>query len=154
MNTLTLIGTLTKDPELRTRADNKVCVMRLAESNGHPDSPLYINIAAFGSQAETCSKSLRKGSQIAVTGQLRFREWKTDDHTRRSEYSIAAERIDFLLLPSSNSPDQAATTPERNGPTDASSKHTAHPTTAGAALPRTAAAKSAGTKTTAPPTRE
>ena len=60
------------------------------------DSPLYINVAAFGRQAETCERYLSKGRQVAVAGQLRFREWETDGGGKRSEHSIAADRVDFL----------------------------------------------------------
>jgi|SRR6476620_3627843 len=97
MNTVMLIGNLTKDPEVRNgNGDAKVCSMRVAESNGRKGSSLFINVAAFGRQAETCSKYLSKGRQVAVTGQLRFREWESDGGGKRSEHSIAAERVDFL----------------------------------------------------------
>jgi single-strand DNA-binding protein len=96
MNTVTLIGTLTKDPELRNGAETKVCSMRIAESNGRPGSPLYINVAAFGRQAETCREYLCKGRQVAVSGQLRFREWADEEGKKRSEHSIAADRVHFL----------------------------------------------------------
>jgi single-strand DNA-binding protein len=96
MNTVTLIGTLTKDPEMKKRGETKVCDLRLAESNGRKESPLYINVSAFGRQAETCGEYLSKGRQVAVTGQLRFREWELDEGGKRSEHSIAADRVDFL----------------------------------------------------------
>jgi single-strand DNA-binding protein len=96
MNTVTLIGGLTRDPELRKRGETTVCDMRVAESDGRKDAPLYINISAFGRQAETCNEYLAKGRQIAVTGQLRFREWENDKGQKRSEHTIAADRIDFL----------------------------------------------------------
>jgi single-strand DNA-binding protein len=97
MNTVTLIGTLTKDPEIRNgNGDSKVCSMRLAESNGRKDAQLFINVAAFGRQAETCDKYLSRGRQVAVTGQLRFREWEPEGGGKRSEHTIAADRVDFL----------------------------------------------------------
>lgn len=96
MNTVALVGTLTKDPEMRERGDNKVCAMRLAESNGRKESQLFVNVAAFGRQAETCKKYLSKGRHVAVAGQLRLREWETDEGEKRSEISIAADRVDFL----------------------------------------------------------
>jgi single-strand DNA-binding protein len=100
MNTVTLIGTLTKDPELRNgKKDSKVCSMRLAESNGRKDSPLFINVSAFGRQAETCERYLSRGRQVAVSGQLRFREWEAEGGGKRSEHSIAADRVDFLGSP-------------------------------------------------------
>lgn len=99
MNTVTLIGNLTKDPEMRGNGDTKVCRMRLADSNGANDNPLYIDVAAFGRQAETCQRYLHKGRPIAVSGRLRFREWEAEDGSKRSAHSIAADRVDFLPSP-------------------------------------------------------
>jgi single-strand DNA-binding protein len=94
MNSVTLIGALTKDPEMKDGGDTKVCSLRVAEGSGRKE-PLYINVSAFGRQAETCKEYLVKGRQVAVSGQLRFREWETDQG-KRSEHSIAADRVDFL----------------------------------------------------------
>jgi single-strand DNA-binding protein len=96
MNTVTLIGNLTKDPEMAGGGETKVCRMRLAESAGAGSEPLYIDVAAFGRQAETCQRYLRKGRAVAVSGRLRFRQWQGRDGTRRSAHSIAADRVDFL----------------------------------------------------------
>ena len=94
--TVTLIGSLTRDPEMRTRGETKVCDLRVAESNGRKDTPLYINVSVFGRQAEICKEYLGKGRQVAVVGQLRFREWENDEGKKRSEHTIAADRVDFL----------------------------------------------------------
>src|SRR5665811_1468416 len=96
MSTVMINGTLTRDPEMRNGGETKVCSMRLVELNGRKKSPLYVNVAAFGRQAETCKKYLSKGRNVAVCGQLRFREWEDDDGNKRSEHSIAADRVDFL----------------------------------------------------------
>jgi single-strand DNA-binding protein len=96
MNTVTMIGTLTRDPELRKGGKTSVCELRVAESNARKDSPLYINVSTFGRQAEVCDEYLSKGRQVAVTGQLRFNEWETNDGAKRSEHRIAADRVDFL----------------------------------------------------------
>lgn len=104
MNNVTLIGTLTKDPELRGSEEKPVCQLRLADNSGPGDDPLYINAAAFGRQAESCSSYLRKGRHVAVSGRLRFREWTGNDGVRRSEHSIAADRVDFLPGGSTASP--------------------------------------------------
>jgi single-strand DNA-binding protein len=68
----------------------------MAESNGRKESPLYINVSVFGRQAEICKEYLGKGRQVAVVGQLRFREWENDEGQKRSEHTIAADRVDFL----------------------------------------------------------
>ena len=107
MNSLTLVGALTKDPEPFGEEGHRVCRMRLAELHAHPDHPLYINASVFGDQAEVCLTRLRKGSRIAVVGRLRFREWKRVDLSRRSEHSIAADRVDFLSAPAARDRDEA-----------------------------------------------
>jgi single-strand DNA-binding protein len=106
MNSLTLVGVLTKDPEPAGAPDRRICRMRLAELNAHPDHPLYINASVFGEQAEVCLARLHKGSRVAVVGRLRFREWKRVDLSRRSEHSIAADRVDFLSGPAPRDDDE------------------------------------------------
>ena len=96
MNTVTLIGNLTKDPEMHGSGETKVCRLRLAESSGSKDAaPLYIDVAAFGRQAESCKRYLTKGRPVAVSGRLRFREWEAEGG-KRSAHSIAADRVQFL----------------------------------------------------------
>ncbi len=99
MNSVSLIGALTKDPELTGQGESPICRLRLVERHGHPEQPLYINVSVFGAQAESCKDYLVKGRLVAVSGRLRFREWERVDKSRRSEYSIAAERVDFLSRP-------------------------------------------------------
>jgi len=96
MNSITLIGTLTKDPEMKGEGDGRVCQMRIAESNADPDKPLFVTVAAFGRNAENCERYLAKGRHVAVSGRLRFREWSRLDGAKHSEHSIAADRVDFL----------------------------------------------------------
>jgi single-strand DNA-binding protein len=96
MNVVTLIGNLTKDPELRGEGSSTVCQLRLAVNGAAKDEPLYIDVAAFGAQAESCARYLSKGRAVAVSGRLRFREWQGRDGAKRSEHSIAADRVDFL----------------------------------------------------------
>jgi single-strand DNA-binding protein len=96
MNTITIVGVLTKDPKPVGGGERIGCRMRLAEANAHPDHPLYIDASIFGAQADACLEHLRQGSRVAVVGRLRFREWKRVDLSRRSEHFIAADRVDFL----------------------------------------------------------
>jgi single-strand DNA-binding protein len=96
MSTVMINGTLTRDPEMRNGGETKVCSMRIVELSGRRKSPLYINVAAFGRQAETCKEYLAKGRHVAVSGQLRLREWEDDEGKKRHEHSIAADRVDFL----------------------------------------------------------
>jgi single-strand DNA-binding protein len=99
MNSVSLTGTLVRDPEVKARGDRKICELRLAETGGRKDAPLFVSVSTFGRQAETCGEFLSKGRHIAVTGQLRFREWEAEGGGKRSEISIAADRVDFLASP-------------------------------------------------------
>lgn len=96
MNTVTLIGTLTRNPEITDGGESRVCRMRVAERGGNRDAPLFVDVAAFGRQAEACARYLTKGRHVAIAGRLRFREWKAPDGSRRSAHSIRADRVDFL----------------------------------------------------------
>lgn len=98
MNTMMLIGTLTQDPELQNDTKARVCNLRVAESGGRRDAPLYINVRAYGRQAEVCGEYLTRGRQIAIQGQLRCEQTGTPD-APDMRYWIAAERIDFLSKP-------------------------------------------------------
>lgn len=95
MNSVNLVGRLTKDPELSEHGDKKVCDLRLAV-NGQGDTPtVYIDVAAFKGQAEACAKYLSKGSQIAVSGAIRYSEWEKDG-AKRSKHSVLAREVRFL----------------------------------------------------------
>jgi single-strand DNA-binding protein len=98
MNSVTLIGNLTRDPEMKENGGTKICQLRVAESNGSKskEDPVFIDVAAFGRQAETCGQYLSKGRHVAVSGRLRFREWDAKDGSRRSEHSVVADRVQFL----------------------------------------------------------
>lgn len=98
MNSVTLIGNLTRDPEMKENGGTKICQLRLAESSGSKskEDPVYISVAAFGKQAETCGRFLKKGRLVGITGRLRFREWQGKDGSKRSEHSVAADRVQFL----------------------------------------------------------
>jgi single-strand DNA-binding protein len=98
MNSVTLIGNLTRDPEMKENGGTKICQLRLAESNGSKskEAPVYISVAAFGKQAETCGRFLSKGRHVAISGRLRFPEWDAKDGSKRAEHSVVADRVQFL----------------------------------------------------------
>jgi single-strand DNA-binding protein len=99
MNNVSLIGNLTRDPELRTAQGGSVCQLRVAVDNpgrgGSPGEPTYIDVATFGKHAEACAAHLAKGRQVAVSGRLVFREWTTKDGAKRSAHSVRGS-VQFL----------------------------------------------------------
>ena len=100
MNTMTLIGTLTRDPEMREAQKTKVCDLRLVESGGRREAPLYVDVKAYGRQAEVCAQYLTRGRMLAVQGQLRSEEIDLENGCgKQMRYWLAAEHIDFLSTP-------------------------------------------------------
>lgn len=95
MNSVNLVGRLTKDPELSERSGTKVCDLRLAVNGRGKTPPLFIDVATFNKQAEACAKYLEKGSRVAVVGSIRHAEWESDGQ-KRSKHSVLAREVQFL----------------------------------------------------------
>lgn len=95
MNSVNLVGRLTKDPELTERGETKVCDLRIAVNGQGDTPPVYIDIAAFNGQADACAKYLSKGSQVAVNGSLRYAQWESNG-SKRSKHSVLAREVRFL----------------------------------------------------------
>lgn len=104
LNTVTLVGRLTRDPELRSTAGGQsVCEIRLAFNvskktpAGWQDEGQFVNVTIWGNQGETVAQYMQKGSKIGVSGRLVHRTW-TDTNTgaNREQHSVTAERVQFL----------------------------------------------------------
>jgi single-strand DNA-binding protein len=95
MNSVNLVGRLTKDPDLAERGSTKVCDLRIAVNGQGEAPPLFIDVATFNGQADACAKYLRKGSQVAVSGVLRHSQWESDG-AKRSKHSVLAREVRFL----------------------------------------------------------
>lgn len=110
LNKVFLIGNLTRDPEVRylpsgaAVADLRVASNRRYKTQQGEDKEetVYVNVSAWGRQAETCGQYLSKGSPILVEGRLRYEEWEKDGQ-RNSRISITAERVQFMSGPKSSS---------------------------------------------------
>ena len=104
LNRVTLVGRLTRDPELRhTASGDPVCGMRLAvssrardDSGNWGDRSNYFDVTVFGRQAETVTTYLTKGRRIGVDGRLSWREWQDKDGNRRQSVEVIANDIFFL----------------------------------------------------------
>jgi single-strand DNA-binding protein len=104
LNRVTLVGRLTRDPELRhTAGGQSVCSIRLAvssrgrdEGGNWSDRANYFDVTVFGRQAETASQYLSKGRRIGVDGRLSWREWEAQDGGKRQSVEVVANDIFFL----------------------------------------------------------
>jgi single-strand DNA-binding protein len=103
VNSITLVGRLTRDPVARTLPNGRtVCDLRLAVSD-RGTSPIYVDVSTFGKPAEACAKYLSKGRQVAVTGRLAYSEWTAHDGTKRSKHSIIG-LVQFGARPGAGTP--------------------------------------------------
>ena len=104
MNSVTLIGRLTRDPELeQTPSGTAVCRFRLAvprrRKDGMDQGAVFINVVAYGPQASTSADYLAKGRQVGVSGRLEYREWTGPDQARHSLHEVVADHVEFLGHP-------------------------------------------------------
>lgn len=111
MNKCILIGNLTKDPEISTTSNGvSVCRFTLAvtrrysNSEGERDTD-FINIVAWRSLAENCHKFIKKGSKVAVVGNIQSRSYDATDGTKRYVTEIVAEEVEFLTTKNADSSD-------------------------------------------------
>ena len=104
-NTITVIGNITRDPEIRftpggrAQASFGLAVNRRYQHNGKwQDHTNYFNIVAWGSLAENLSATFpTKGARVVVTGRLEHRSWDTDAGEKRHTFEIIAEDIGASL---------------------------------------------------------
>ncbi|MDR1833559.1 MAG: single-stranded DNA-binding protein [Propionibacteriaceae bacterium] len=101
--TITVVGNLTADPELRfTPGGQPVANFTVAstprtfdrQSGEWKDSDtLFLNCAIWRNPAENVAESLTKGMRVIVTGRLRSRSYETREGERRTVFEIDAEEI-------------------------------------------------------------
>lgn len=101
MNTINLVGRLTRDPELEeTTGGTPVCRIRLAvprrKKDGKDQGAVFVNVVAYGGQATAVSDFLTKGRQVAISGRLEYREWTGADNAQRSIHEVIADHVQFL----------------------------------------------------------
>lgn len=104
-NKVILIGNLTRDPELRSLpSGNSIARLSLAVNRTYLDKEgnrkeetTFLDVDAFGKQAETIAKYCTKGSGLLVEGRLKLDTWE-DKNTRerRSKLGIVLETFQFI----------------------------------------------------------
>lgn len=102
INSVTISGNLTRDPELRSLpSGTSVCGLRIASNERYKDQgtgewsdrPGYYDITIWKGMGEWVSRSLAQGDQIVVEGRLRWREWETPEGQKRQAIDIVANSI-------------------------------------------------------------
>ena len=99
MNTVNLIGRLTKDPELRYTANNfPMCSFTLAiDRHGKEENRTnFIPVKVLGKTAENVAKFLSKGKLAGVEGEIQTDTYEAKDGTKRYTWEVLAHRVEFL----------------------------------------------------------
>ena len=111
LNRVTLIGNLTRDPELKyTPQGTAVCTFGLATNREWTDSSgqkqegvEFHRVVAWGKLGEICSQLLIKGQKAFVEGRLQTRQWKTQDGNDRQITEVVIEEMIALNTPKGSS---------------------------------------------------
>lgn len=95
INSVTLIGRVTQDIEVRKTNTNKsVASFTLAVGDKNSESS-FINMTAWNKTAELLAQYAPKGKQIGVTGRLQTRMWEKDGDKRKAT-EVIVEQVQFL----------------------------------------------------------
>jgi single-strand DNA-binding protein len=101
-NSVTLVGNVTRDPELRfTPSGQATASFGLAvnrrwqnrQTQEWEEATSYFDIVCWREMAENVSESLSKGSRVIVTGRLEQRSWETAEGDRRSRVEVIADEL-------------------------------------------------------------
>src|SRR6187431_2078067 len=104
INRVTLVGRLTRDPELKHLSSGSAVLEMGLAVNGRKqdaggqwvDKPNFFDVKVFGNQAEMLSQHLGKGRRIGVDGRLDWSSWESQDGGKRSKVEIVAFTVQFL----------------------------------------------------------
>ena len=121
INNLTLVGRLTRDPELRyTKSSIACCSFVLAvdremskekreeaKANNYPTAD-FPRIVVWNKMGETCSKYLQKGSLVAIVGKIQTVSYKDKDGKMVYTTDVIADRVRFLNTKSSGDNNKAS----------------------------------------------
>ena len=101
-NVVTLVGNITRDPELRfTNTGQATSSFGLAvnrrwqnrQTQEWEEATSFFDVVCWREMAENAAESLSKGARVIVTGRLEQRSWETPDGDKRSKVEVVADEI-------------------------------------------------------------
>src|SRR5438876_2002192 len=104
INRVTIVGRLTRDPEL-AHLPSGTAVLKLGvavngrqkdEGGNWIDKPNFFDVKVFGNQADALNNHLAKGRRVGVDGRLDWSSWEAQDGSKRSKVEIVAQSVQFL----------------------------------------------------------
>ncbi|AVQ21680.1 single-stranded DNA-binding protein [Fusobacterium necrophorum subsp. funduliforme] len=103
MNVISLMGRLTRDPEVKFGQSGKAyCRFSIAVNRPFSkDEADFINCVSFGKTAELIGEYFRKGQQIALVGRLQMNQYESNGE-KRTSYDVVVDTFDFIGTKSSS----------------------------------------------------
>ena len=105
-NKVILMGNLTRDVELRNTqggtalAKFGMAINRKYTANGESkEETCFVDLTAWGKQAELLNQYVRKGSQLMVEGRLQYSTWESQEGGKRSKLEVVVENFQFVGAP-------------------------------------------------------
>jgi len=101
MNKVFLVGNLTRDPELSTVGANSTSVCRFGiavnrrMSGGNQETDFY-NISVWRALGENCAKFIKKGSKVAICGDIQILNYEDKEGNKRTSVEVTATDVEFL----------------------------------------------------------
>ena len=98
MNSVSLVGRLTRDPEIKTTnsggsyARFSIAVDRRGKDAGTD----FINIVAFGKTSEFIERYFRKGQRIGINGRIQTGSYEGKDGKKVYTFDVIAENVEFV----------------------------------------------------------
>ena len=101
-NSITVVGNVTRDPELKFLNSGQAAVRLSVAVNRRwqnkqtqewEERVSYFEVQGYGPLAENAANSLQKGARVIVTGRLEQRSWETENGDKRSIVEINADEI-------------------------------------------------------------
>ncbi len=117
-NKVFLLGNLTRDPELRyTPKGMAIAKLGMAinrswrdESGASKEEVTFVDVDAFGRQAEVVSQYLKKGRPVFIEGRLKLDSWE-DKQTNQKRSKLTVVLESFQFVDSGNRPAEDAAAP-------------------------------------------
>lgn len=103
MNSVVLIGRLTKDPEVRYTSGTQMAIATFTVAINRPKKQGqekaeadFPRVTVFGKQAENCERYLAKGRLVAIQGKIQTGSYQNKDGVTVYTTGVVADRVEFL----------------------------------------------------------
>ncbi len=108
MNSVQLIGRLTREPQVTYKEDRSISFARfsIAIDRGKDKGADFPNIVCFGKTAELVDKYVHKGKLVGITGRIQTGSYEKDG-SKVYTTDVVADRVEFLSR-EENTPDEPA----------------------------------------------